>query len=572
MIMRFSILFFLIAISFCSFAQNHNNQWRFGFGSAIDFNTSPPSYPTGCALPTVQPPLITGDLIEGTASIADRNTGDLLFYTDGLTIWNSEDQPMPNGSNLGGSDVLSSYMAAVIFPMPGSCSKYYVFCIDDYEEGCKGITYSVVDMSLDNGLGDVVAGQKSIPLYDNETELLLVQPKSSGDGYWLISNGTDPANPSIAAFNVTAQGINTTPVLSPVNFIGSGKLNYQGTKFICTGEYDAVSGNFLGFQLYDFNAASGQISNPVNIPFNVPNGDILQYFEFTFNGNYLFAGGNFSLYRFDLTSTNPAIIATTAVPINFVSQTSFYGAAQHGPDGNLYYAINPNVYRIENPEGSAAAIGPITQLPASIASNGCLPQWIALISDEITPGNNVIAVTGDACFQSAQTFSISGTSSIVGITWNFGDPSSGTANTSNLFIPSHQFSSAGIYLVTAFVEFDCYTDTLQQQITINDCPPEPPPAGCPEIFVPTIFTPNGSGDTANNTVCVYGGCIADISFQIFNRWGEKVFETNDASLSQCWDGKFKGKELNTGTFVYLLNVELTSGERIEQSGNITLIR
>ena len=572
MIMRFSILFFLIVISFCSFAQNQNNQWRFGFGSAIDFNTSPPSYPTGCALPTVQPPLITGDLIEGTASIADRNTGDLLFYTDGLTIWNSQNQPMPNGSNLGGSDVLSSYMAAVIFPMPGSCSKYYVFCIDDYEEGCKGITYSVVDMSLDNGLGDIVAGQKSIPLYDNETELLLVQPKNSGDGYWLISNGADPANPSIAAFNVTAQGINTTPVLSPVNFNGSGKLNYQGTKFVCTGEYDAVSGNFLGFQLYDFNAASGQISNPVNIPFNVPNGDILQYFEFSFTGNYLFAGGNFSLYRFDVTSSNPPTIATTAVPINFGSQTSFYGAAQHGPDGNLYYVINPNVYRIENPEGSAAAIGPITQLPASIASNGCLPQWIALISDEITPGNDVISVTGDACFQSAQTFSISGTSSIVGITWNFGDPSSGTANTSNLFIPSHQFSSAGSYLVTAIVEFDCYTDTLLQQITINDCPAEPPPVGCPEIFVPTIFSPNGSSDAANNTVCVYGGCIADISFQIFNRWGEKVFETNDAGLSQCWDGKFKGKELNTGTFVYLLNVELTSGERIEQSGNITLIR
>jgi gliding motility-associated-like protein len=572
MIMRFSILFFLIAISFCSFAQNQNNQWRFGIGSAIDFNTSPPSYPTGCALPTVQPPLITGDLIEGTASIADRNTGDLLFYTDGLTIWNSQNQPMPNGSNLGGSDVLSSYMAAVIFPMPGSCSKYYVFCIDDYEEGCKGITYSVVDMSLDNGLGDVVAGQKSIPLYDNETELLLVQPKNSGDGYWLISNGADPANPSIAAFNVTAQGINTTPVLSPVNFNGSGKLNYQGTKFVCTGEYDAVSGNFLGFQLYDFNAASGQISNPVNIPFNVPNGDILQYFEFSFTGNYLFAGGNFSLYRFDVTSSNPPTIATTAVPINFGSQTSFYGAAQHGPDGNLYYVINPNVYRIENPEGSAAAIGPITQLPASIASNGCLPQWIALISDEITPGNNVIAVTGDACFQSAQTFSISGTSSIVGITWNFGDPSSGTANTSNLFIPSHQFSSAGSYLVTAIVEFDCYTDTLLQQITINDCPAEPPPVGCPEIFVPTIFSPNGSSDAANNTVCVYGGCIADISFQIFNRWGEKVFETNDDGLSQCWDGKFKGNELNSGTFVYLLNVELTSGERIEQSGNITLIR
>jgi len=184
----------------------------------------------------------------------------------------------------------------------------------------------------------------------------------------------------------------------------------------------------------------------------------------------------------------------------------------------------------------------------------------------------VISLTGDACFQNAQTFSVSGTSSVVGITWNFDDPSSGTANTSNLFIPSHQFSSAGSYLVTAFVEFDCYTDTLQQQITINDCPPEPPSVGCPEIFVPTIFSPNGAVDAANNTICVYGSCIADISFQIFNRWGEQVFETNDASLSQCWDGKFKGKELNSGTFVYLLIVKLTSGERIEQSGNITLIR
>jgi gliding motility-associated-like protein len=572
MIMRFLHLILVIATPFWSFTQNQNNQWRFGLGSAIDFNTTPPSYPTGCALPTVQPPLITGDLIEGTASIADRNTGDLLFYTDGLTIWNSQDQPMPNGSNLGGSDVLSSYMAAVIFPMPGSCSKYYVFCIDDYEEGCKGITYSIVDMSLDNGLGDVVSGQKSIPLYDNETELLLVQRKSSGDGYWLISNGTDPVNPSIAAFDVTAQGINTTPVLSQVNFNGSGKLNYQGTKFVCTGEYDAVSGNFLGFQLYDFNAATGQISTPVNIPFSIPNGDILQYFEFTFTGNYLFAGGNFSLYRFDLTSSNPAIIATTAVPINFGSQTSFYGAAQHGPDGNLYYAINPNVYRIENPEGSAAAIGPITQLPASIASNGCLPQWIALSSDEITPGNNLISLTGDACFQNAQNFSVSGSSSVVGVTWNFGDPSSGTANTSNLLIPSHQFSSAGSYLVTAFVEFDCYTDTLQQQININDCPPEPPPVGCPEIFIPTVFAPNSYSNEDNSKLCIYGGCVVSISFEIFNRWGEKVFETKDPSLSVCWDGTSKGKDINAGSFVYKLTATLSNNEEIRESGNITLIR
>jgi len=251
-----------------------------------------------------------------------------------------------------------------------------------------------------------------------------------------------------------------------------------------------------------------------------------------------------------------------------------------GPDSNLYYVVantitglGPNtLYKIENPSNPTSLIGPISALPANVAPSICLPQWIALIPDEITPDNNVIAVTGDACFQNAQTFSVSGTSSVVGITWDFGDPLSGTANTSNLFIPSHQFSSAGSYLVTAFVEFDCYTDTLQQQITINDCPPEPPSVDCPEIFVPTIFNPNGSGDVSNNSVCVYGGCIAEISFQIFNRWGEKIFETTEANLSQCWDGKYKGKELNAGTFGYLLDIQLNSGKRIEQSGNITLIR
>jgi gliding motility-associated-like protein len=574
------ILFLFLAICSCSFGQNQNNQWRFGFGSAIDFNTTPPSYPTGCALPTVQPPLIAGDLIEGTASIADRNTGNLLFYTDGITVWNSLNQPMPNGSNLGGNDALSSYMAAVIIPLPGSCSRYYIFCQDDFEEGSDGITYSVVDMSLDNGLGDILPGQKSIPLYDNNlTEMLMAYPKSSGDGYWLISNGPNAVNPTFAAFEVTSQGVNPVPVLSPVLLNGSGKLNYQGTKFVCTGEYDPVLGNYLGFQLYDFNAATGQISNPVNIPFQT-SGDVLQYFEFTFDGNYLYAGGPYTFYHFDLSLGNPNLIAASGTELFIGNSSNPHLAPQMGPDSNLYYVVantitglGPNtLYKIENPSNPTSLIGPISALPANVAPSICLPQWIALIPDEITPDNNVIAVTGDACFQNAQTFSVSGTSSVVGITWDFGDPLSGTANTSNLFIPSHQFSSAGSYLVTAFVEFDCYTDTLQQQITINDCPPEPPSVDCPEIFVPTIFNPNGSGDVSNNSVCVYGGCIAEISFQIFNRWGEKIFETTEANLSQCWDGKYKGKELNAGTFGYLLDIQLNSGKRIEQSGNITLIR
>ena len=378
-------LIVLLLMHFCSFAQNQNNQWRFGFGSAIDFNTTPPSYPTGCALPTVQAPFIAGDFIEGTASIADRNTGNLLFYTDGITVWNSLNQPMPNGSNLGGNDALSSYMAAVIIPFPDSCSKYYIFCQDDFEEGSDGITYSVVDMSLDNGLGDILPGQKSIPLYDNNlTEMLMAYPKSSGDGYWLISNGPDAVNPTFAAFEVTSLGVNPLPVLSPVLLNASGKLNYQGTKFVCTGEYDPAIGNFLGFQLYDFNAATGQISNPVNIPFQT-SGDVLQYFEFTFDGNYLYAGGPYSLYHFDLSSGNPNLIAASGTELFIGNSSNPHFGPQMGPDSNLYYVVanttsglGPNtLYKIENPSNPASLIGPISALPANVTPSIGLPQWIA---------------------------------------------------------------------------------------------------------------------------------------------------------------------------------------------------
>ncbi len=444
-VIKHLIIFIIIVNCHDSFAQFQNNQWRFGFGSSIDFNTTPPSFPTGAALPSILPPLITGTQIEGSASVADKNSGELLFYTDGVTVWNAQDEPMPNGSNLGGSDVLSSYMAAVIVPLPGSCDKYYIFCIDDYEEGNYGITYSLVDMTLDGGLGDVIAGQKTIPLYDNESEILMAYPNNAGDGYWLISNGADPANPSIAAFEVTEQGVNPIPVLSPVNFNGSGRLNYQGTKFVCTGELDPTGSTFLGFQLYDFNTANGQITSPINIPFSVPGGDVLQYFEFTFDGNFLYAGGNFSLYRFDLTSGNPTTIAASATQIPIDNQTGPNGGAQLGPDGNLYYVIGSSVYRIENPDNPAASIGPINVLPDEVNSTS-LPPWIHLL-----PGDCITLEEPCASFDLGDTLTVCGTDTVqlqadlssfpivTGLSWTGG---SGT------FIPSNTIA-APRYVPTA---------------------------------------------------------------------------------------------------------------------------
>jgi gliding motility-associated-like protein len=91
---------------------------------------------------------------------------------------------------------------------------------------------------------------------------------------------------------------------------------------------------------------------------------------------------------------------------------------------------------------------------------------------------------------------------------------------------------------------------------------------CGEIFVPTIFSPNEDGK--NDELCVLGNCVETLNFTIYSRWGEKVFETTDSKI--CWDGTYKGKLMNTGVFVYVLEATLTDGTIVQEKGNFTLVR
>ena len=91
---------------------------------------------------------------------------------------------------------------------------------------------------------------------------------------------------------------------------------------------------------------------------------------------------------------------------------------------------------------------------------------------------------------------------------------------------------------------------------------------CPEIYVPTVFSPNNDGN--NDMYCIYGGCIDVFTLEIYNRWGELIFTTNDPE--QCWDGSYKGDPVNTGAYVYKLNLTRTDGEVIQQTGNVNVVR
>jgi gliding motility-associated-like protein len=90
----------------------------------------------------------------------------------------------------------------------------------------------------------------------------------------------------------------------------------------------------------------------------------------------------------------------------------------------------------------------------------------------------------------------------------------------------------------------------------------------PALDVPNAFTPN-SGNT-NSTIFVRGFGIAKMHFIIWNRWGQKVFETNNRF--DGWNGKVKGVVQPMDVYAYTLDVEFSDGTKTTKKGDITLIR
>ena len=119
--------------------------------------------------------------------------------------------------------------------------------------------------------------------------------------------------------------------------------------------------------------------------------------------------------------------------------------------------------------------------------------------------------------------------------------------------------SNSTYCVIVKVMNEC-PDTACITVTVEE--------DCGEIYVPNAFSPNDDG--ANELECVYGKCIKSIHFIIYDRWGEKVFETTDPKV--CWDGKLNGKLMNTAVFVYSLEAILYTDEKVIKTGNVSLIR
>ncbi len=547
-------LIFLSILIVCnhSFAQKQNNQWRFGNAGAIDFNTLPPSFVAGCPIST----------IEGSASVADRKTGTLLFYTNGVTVWNANNQVMPNGTGLlGGTALLSSTTAAVIVPKPGSCNLYYIVTVDEIGSN-NGVRYSVVDMTLNGGLGDIVAGEKNIFLYSTSKEKLEVVPASDGLSFWLLAISSKN---EFVSFKIDHAGIQATPVISAVfqNSLspsGHMKINRQFNKI--------ASGANGQIVVFDFDNATGIVSNPIAWNFNVSAGGFIYGIEFSPDGKLLYICDLLAILQYDLTQTTPLAIQNSLYLVATGANIDDNGCLQLGVDEKIYVkSYYGNLNAINFPNNLGIACGYQTNVIANqTGGTGVgLPKWVYYANDIPAANLNGIACS-DSCLGYASQFSIPNTSGILSISWNFGDPASGANNTSTSLTPSHTFSATGTYKISSIVNFSCGTDTLFKTLTITNC--DSIAKEC-KFFVPNAFTPNSDG--INDKFYPVTSCtFQQYEFLIFNRWGELIFQTSNQT--DQWDGKNKGSDCSAGVYVYFIIYKFPLQSTKSVKGKIALLR
>ena len=501
------ILFALLTYSVSS--QGEANNWFFGFGAGLVFdNINNTVTPTADAAQSIS-------TLEGCSSISGPN-GELKFYTDGRDVWDADHNLMPNANYFGGSGLLgdpSSTSSGVIIPKPGDLDRYYVFTVDEphhqnawaypnqgpadfngiptaqYEDSNtsipqgddgynNGLNYSLVDMTLNNGMGDIDIAEKNIQLltYDDNNPLHLeykcaekitAVEHADGQSYWVLTHFIS----SFYAFRVDSNGVNPAPSISNVapsiaiegyrrNAIGYLKSSPDGNKIAIAhnqnGTNEGGNSNNGSAWIYDFDKETGQVSNPLE----VLNNDNFYGVAFSQNSEKVYFSSNSGVQQLDLTAAD---IPSSASSI-YQTFSGFLGGMQLGPDGKIYVCNSEFSFALDvinNPNDTAAATNYVEagqQLsPGTQAGYGLPPFIQSFLVANISYIND--------CLGSSTEFSLSTSETIVSLEWNFGDGESSTD-----LSPVHTYASPGEYIASVTITTATETQPFETLVTIFDTP------------------------------------------------------------------------------------------------------
>ena len=362
--MKYSFIVIACLMHGFLFAQFEAANWYFGENAGIHFNSS-----TGEVTALTDGKINT---YEGSSSISDED-GNLLFYTDGTTVYNRNHEVMENGYFLYGNS--SSTQSAIVVPFPGNDNLFYIFTVDTVisnSDTSEGFNYSIVDITENGGLGRVTLKNQNLLSYSSE-KLSAVVRDCETESIWVITLSTATGNDdgtqfdTFYAYSINDQTIDTTPVKSSVisgvtERRGALKLSPDGTKLVSANVGD-------GLFLYDFDTDTGTVSNQQELSIKTTTSNQSYGAEFSSNNRYLYihASNDFngngsdiasnhrsSLIQYDIEALN---ISDSQVTLD--NRNLFRGALQLGPDGKIYRALAstydiglPYLGVIENPNAA----------------------------------------------------------------------------------------------------------------------------------------------------------------------------------------------------------------------------
>ncbi len=405
------------------FAQYDNN-WYFGRKAALNFSTGTPQVITNSSLQTM----------EACASISDEN-GQLLFYTNGVEVYDRNNTLMLNGNSLGG-DISSCQMSIVA--APGNPNLFYIFTADAFENDfINGYRYSTVDISMNGGLGAVTS--KNNLLWSSATERLTTVRHANGIDVWLITN--DSESNIFRAWLINCNGLQLSPVVSTVGVlvnqhslsnVGVIKASPDG-KYICQTNFPRPGGNTVEFfQLFDFDNATGLLSNARTISFPQTK---YNHAEFSPDSKLLYLTRKEENKLDQLEITLPSVAAILASRVSFDTQVPFYDI-QLAVDEKIYIAqANSLLAVIHYPNRKGVACTLQQQALDLFPGSGTigLPSHINDIVG--SPANGFDYTIMNACNGEVQFNAATTLDPIISWQWDFGD-----GFTSNQQNPLHVFA------------------------------------------------------------------------------------------------------------------------------------
>ncbi len=460
-------------------AQNkrQNNNWVFGRGAAVEFNNG-----------NITPKFNMFSSAEACASLSNPSTGELMCYTNGVSIMDKNGSLFQNGDSLNGNE--SSTQGALFLPHPTLDNHYLLFTTPFFATTGKGLYYSVINMNLNNGLGGIVVSQKNILLYSNVVEALTYTYNNDSSGYWVLTH--ERSSNTFLSFEINKNGIGINVKKSNIGrayTINSDLMTYfkispNGKKVAVSNIItDANTQNVLGqVYIYNFDNCTGNLSDEIiikNLPWSYGN-------EFSTNSNVLYISSILfpsRIFQVNLASESEiAINATlqtiyTAPRAPTIQTRDYYLAGMQLTDDGKIYIVEVSqrfLHCINNPNelGTNCNFVPEqVQLVNGTRAVYGLPQLVPnQVKEPKVILDSIKISINDTCIEKIEKAFLLGVNNPTKISWKLINliKSDTTSIIDSLSIDLSKLN-LGEYVIEVMVTENCKDYFASKRFTIFDC-------------------------------------------------------------------------------------------------------